>query len=111
MITWRRSQVGDRAPADPLVAKLGDRGEAISDLQRRLTSAGFPCGRIDGHFGKLTERAVAGFQVAHGMIGTGATDGALRAALDAGSETIMAINRRQREDWLASRELCMADLC
>lgn len=69
--------------ADGLTCKLGDRGQRVSDLQNRLSAAGFSCGPIDGHFGRLTERAVAAFQVAHGVTGTGIADASLWATLEA----------------------------
>lgn len=76
----------DTAPtlvADPLICKLGDRGQRVTDLQNRLSAAGFPCGPADGHYGALTERAVAAFQVAHGVKGTGIADASLWATLEA----------------------------
>ena len=69
--------------ADALSARLGDRGQRVTDLQNRLTAAGYPCGPIDGHFGSLTERAVAAFQVSHGVSGTGIADASLWATLEA----------------------------
>lgn len=101
--------------ADAMTARLGDRGQRVTDLQNRLTLAGFPCGPIDGHYGSLTERAVAAFQVAHGVTGTGIADASLWATLeatkpvvapradvtvadlkDAGSETITITQRAKR---------------
>jgi len=83
----------DGAPilvADPLSCRLGDRGQRVTDLQNRLTSAGYPCGPIDGHFGKLTERAVAAFQVAHGVSGTGIADASVWATLEAAKPVVVA---------------------
>lgn len=83
----------DGAPvlvADPLSCRLGDRGQRVTDLQNRLTAAGYPCGPIDGHFGKLTERAVAAFQVAHGVSGTGIADASLWATLEAAKPVAVA---------------------
>ena len=76
--------------ADPLSCRLGDRGQRVTDLQNRLTSAGYPCGPIDGHFGRLTERAVAAFQVAHGVSGTGIADASLWATLEAAKPVVVA---------------------
>lgn len=53
--------------------KLGDRslylqqppmmrGDDVATLQSRLTEMGFNCGRVDGIYGELTERAVKEFQ-------------------------------------------------
>lgn len=76
--------------ADALSARLGDRGQRVTDLQNRLTAAGYPCGPIDGHFGSLTERAVAAFQVAHGVTGTGVADASLWATLEAAKPVAVA---------------------
>ncbi len=38
------------------------RGEDIAELQSRLNSLGFDCGKVDGIFGPLSERAVIDFQ-------------------------------------------------
>lgn len=78
------------ASADPLSCRLGDRGQRVTDLQNRLTAAGYPCGPIDGHFGRLTERAVAAFQVAHGVAGTGIADASLWATLEAAKPIAVA---------------------
>jgi peptidoglycan hydrolase-like protein with peptidoglycan-binding domain len=40
----------------------GDKGEAVGDLQRKLKGFNFYAGRIDNHFGPLTEAAVEQFQ-------------------------------------------------
>lgn len=86
--------------ADPLVCKLGDRGPRVRELQERLTSAGFPCGPIDGHFGKLTERALAAFQVAHGLTGTGSTDASVWATLEA-EKPVVVVRENVTEGGLA----------
>lgn len=51
----------------------GDRGEAVSDIQRRLNLLGYlPRGEgVDGVFGKATNDAVRGFQKDHGLPQTG----------------------------------------
>lgn len=46
--------------------RLGDRGEAVQDLQIALGEAGFAV-LVDGHFGENTEAAVAEFQGSHGL--------------------------------------------
>lgn len=38
------------------------RGEDIAELQSRLNSMGFDCGKVDGIFGPVTEKAVIDFQ-------------------------------------------------
>jgi hypothetical protein len=42
----------------------GDRNEDVRSLQHRLTSAGFDCKGVDGHYGKNTASAVTAF-IAH----------------------------------------------
>jgi peptidoglycan hydrolase-like protein with peptidoglycan-binding domain len=42
--------------------RRGSSGSAVSDLQRRLSAAGFNSGAVDGIFGSLTEAAVRSFQ-------------------------------------------------
>lgn len=42
--------------------RRGSSGSAVSDLQRRLSAAGFNSGAIDGAFGSLTDAAVRAFQ-------------------------------------------------
>ena len=48
---------GDSQP----VLRQGDSGPEVSDLQRRLNDAGFPCA-VDGIFGPQTDAAVRAFQ-------------------------------------------------
>jgi peptidoglycan hydrolase-like protein with peptidoglycan-binding domain len=42
--------------------RRGSSGSAVSDLQRRLSAAGFDSGAVDGIFGSLTDAAVRAFQ-------------------------------------------------
>ena len=46
---------------------VGARGDHVRDLQRRLTSAGFDPGAIDGRYGTRTSQAVSKFQTARGL--------------------------------------------
>jgi peptidoglycan hydrolase-like protein with peptidoglycan-binding domain/TPR repeat protein len=55
--------------------------KAVKLLQRRLVAAGFPPGPIDGRYGLLTERAVIGFQAAHGLHVDGVAGPITRTAL------------------------------
>ncbi|MCX9192023.1 N-acetylmuramoyl-L-alanine amidase [Carbonactinospora thermoautotrophica] len=77
--------------------KLGDRilqysvshlmsGDDVAQLQRRLLDMGFDCGRVDGIFGKDTERALREFQHNVGL----APDG------QCGPRTLKALSRLSR---------------
>ena len=46
-------------------------GEDVVALQERLNTLGFAAGRVDGRFGRDTERAVRAFQRAYGLPATG----------------------------------------
>lgn len=47
--------------------RLGDRGEDVAALQRRLNELKFNCGKVDGIFGIATLNAVKAFQKANGL--------------------------------------------
>lgn len=51
--------------------KLGNKGEAVADLQRILTTLGFYKDVIDGTYGKTTVNAVRAYQKAHSIKETG----------------------------------------
>lgn len=42
-------------------------GDDVVSLQQRLTTLGFDCGKVDGIFGKLTDRALREFQKSVGL--------------------------------------------
>jgi peptidoglycan hydrolase-like protein with peptidoglycan-binding domain len=82
-------QVAATAVALPLLVsqadsylRLGDRGAAVTDLQRRLAALGYYRDTVDGDFGSQTQNAVRQFQQAQGLPADGvvgpATDSALR---------------------------------
>jgi N-acetylmuramoyl-L-alanine amidase len=62
--TWRSLYEAGYRLGDRLVflRRPMMRGEDIAELQSRLNSLGFDCGKVDGTFGPLTERAVLDFQ-------------------------------------------------
>jgi hypothetical protein len=62
------------------VWRLGDRGTAITNLQRDLKKLGFDPGPIDGVFGAKTEIALKAFQNQAGLPATGVYDHATSVA-------------------------------
>lgn len=71
--------------APSTVLRLDDRGEQVSELQRRLTELGYFNGPISGTFGPLTQDAVIAFQrannlTADGIVGAGTSDVLRRAS-------------------------------
>ncbi|HNI68161.1 MAG TPA: peptidoglycan-binding protein [Nitrospira sp.] len=51
--------------------QVGDAGQPVKRLQRKLLSLGFPPGTIDGEFGYGTEAAVLAFQRSNGLLADG----------------------------------------
>ena len=47
--------------------KKGDKGDGVKDLQEKLNTAGYDCGKVDGDFGKKTQAAVKAIEEAHGV--------------------------------------------
>ena len=72
---WRRRRAARHAfetlelesSASMPTLRLGSRGSAVVDLQRRLAAAGFSAGTADGIFGSRTDGAVRSFQRARGL--------------------------------------------
>jgi peptidoglycan hydrolase-like protein with peptidoglycan-binding domain len=64
----------------PGPAALGQRGDAVSELQTFLRDHGYPVDDVDGYFGNYTRNAVAMFQEANGMPFNGNWDDASVAA-------------------------------
>ena len=64
-IDWSNGDMPDPDPKKPStwpVLEPGARGPTVRELQKRLTEAGHPCGKIDGAYGNATKQAVRGFQ-------------------------------------------------
>lgn len=59
----------------------GQKGEAVAEMQRKLTRAGYPL-TADGDFGPGTEAALKRFQTDHGIAATGRLGRTTLAALD-----------------------------
>jgi N-acetylmuramoyl-L-alanine amidase len=102
--TWRSLYESGYRLGDRLVFMRRPmmRGEDIAELQSRLNSLGFDCGKVDGIFGPGTERAVIDFQSNRGLAEDGKVGPAVvteiglvtRGALNEGRQAI-----RERE-WL-----------
>ncbi len=65
-----------------VIARLGDRGLIVIEIQGLLSQAGFSPGSIDGIFGSRTESAVRSFQSSEGLGVDGLVDGPTFDALD-----------------------------
>lgn len=61
------SMPGDHDAAADGILMLGERGEAVANLQRALSRAGLQPGKADGVFGHGTQAAVIAFQKAAGL--------------------------------------------
>lgn len=75
---------GDSGSSEDIL-KIGSRGSAVTDLQKKLTSKGFSTGGIDGIFGPATEKAVRAFQKSRGLYSDGIVGSATRKALNENS--------------------------
>lgn len=62
--------------------KVGDSGQDVSELQKRLKDAGFSPGQIDGDFGPATEASVIAFQRSNNLLADGIVGPKTFAALD-----------------------------
>ncbi|GAB4361672.1 MAG: hypothetical protein Kow0026_24950 [Oricola sp.] len=71
---------GANSRSRPEGLRRGDRGDAVGELQRMLTAAGYPLAQ-DGRFGPATAQAVARFQADNALRATGVADRATRRAL------------------------------
>jgi len=67
--------------------KIGDKGSEVEELQHLLNTAGFDCGKVDGKFGKNTQKAVAAYQEAHGYTPDGIAWSGIIAELSCEEET------------------------
>ena len=67
--------------------QIGDKGEAVADLQRTLTTLGFYKGEIDGNYGRSTSNAVKAYQKAHSIRQTGKMNNFTWLSLNAAMQT------------------------
>jgi len=73
------------ALAAPLL-KMGSKGDAVSDLQKKLTSLGYYKYRVTGYFGSITRDAVIRFQKSKGLQPDGIVGKLTYAAMESGSK-------------------------
>ena len=86
--TW--AAIYSRAPAAGAEGMgIGDYGDGVLAVQRRLNALGFFDHEITGEFGYTTETAVRLFQMATGLEPTGALDGQTQSRLMADSAVSM----------------------
>lgn len=70
---WDHEALGNAPTPEPSVSiaypvlKYGSRGAEVMAWQEFLNLNGYPCGIVDGIFGKNTELAVKNWQVSHGL--------------------------------------------
>lgn len=71
----------DPAPVQIRTLRLGDKGDDVTALQRKLKLAGFYRTTVDGDFGPATEAAVKAFQRSAGLKADGVVGDRTRTAL------------------------------
>lgn len=84
--TWAKLKAPVAKPKYTLpteTLKLGDKGEAVKQLQTALNAAGFSCGAVDGDFGEKTLAAVKAFQQANNLTVDGIYGNQTRSVLSA----------------------------
>lgn len=60
-----------RRPEQPVLSKMGSRGEQVRQIQQKLKSWGYYDGDVDGIFGMQTKNAVLYFQRKNGLTADG----------------------------------------
>jgi peptidoglycan L-alanyl-D-glutamate endopeptidase CwlK len=73
---------------------IGAQGASVIELQQKLNTLRFPCGREDGHYGPATEAAVMAFQKSHNIVHDGI----------AGPETMTSLDMATDEEILNAKE-------
>ncbi len=79
-----------------IIARRGDRGLIVMEIQGLLAQAGFSPGSIDGIFGSFTEGAVRSFQSSKGLSVDGLVDGETFDALDESTSPTIVVRRGDR---------------
>jgi len=77
-----------------LFLSIGAQGSSVVDLQQKLNTLRFPCGREDGFYGPATESAVIAFQKSHNIVYDGI----------AGPETLISLDMYTDEEIKAAKE-------
>ncbi|MGE5623692.1 MAG: peptidoglycan-binding domain-containing protein, partial [Methanocella sp.] len=87
--------------------RRGHRGEAVAELQRRLSALGYAPGPVDGRFGQLTEEAVIQLQADYRLKQDGIAGrqvaGLLRAGLPATGRLLHTVGPGEDVYTLAER--------
>lgn len=78
---------------------IGDKGDSVRELQRRLNTLNYYRARIDGWFGPVTERAVKDFQSSVGLPPSGIADPATQEAL------LLAVEKATRGEAIKKEEV------
>ena len=65
------TQPGSHTSITKPLLRMNSRGSDVMALQQALWNVGYACGKVDGHFGGNTERAVKELQRAAGLIADG----------------------------------------
>lgn len=83
-INVTRGKYADKTDDSPRILRNGMSGSDVRELQLKLITAGFSCGRwgADGEFGDQTEMAVRRFQTQQGLKVTGQADANTIKTLD-----------------------------
>lgn len=68
--TLSREPVSEETPYPGKAFRVGNQGQSVIDIQRRLTTLGWPL-TDDGKFGNLTKSAVVSFQRTKGLVDDG----------------------------------------
>ncbi|ADU31911.1 L,D-transpeptidase family protein [Evansella cellulosilytica] len=87
------------------VLRLGSRGQAVRDLQEKLTNQGYHLGSIDGIFGPATENAVRKFQRDRGLTIDGIVGQNTLQALEKTTATVSSTTLRRGSRGEAVRSL------
>ncbi|HEY7176335.1 MAG TPA: L,D-transpeptidase family protein [Micromonosporaceae bacterium] len=72
------------APVSLVGLKAGSKGEAVTQLQQKLTALGYWAGTVDGKFGDATQQAVFALQKAAAITPSGKVNSATERALNDG---------------------------